>query len=177
MLLFGYKTMPLPNLPTVLVVEDDPVSRHLLQYTIERAGYTVVAAADGLQAWQRLQQGDIDLMVVDQQMPLCSGVELLNWIENRASEGQRLVSAAILCTAKGHEMDHARLHAEFGLLAVIGKPFSPRKLTQVINDHFVANTNARGDSAALGVPSKPAKPAAWTIGCRFAYPEPALSEC
>ena len=137
---------PSPNSPVVLIAEDDPVFRRLLQFTIQRAGYHVVVTADGDEAWQRLQKRDIDLLVTDQQMPNCTGIELLLRIANdranlTASSDQsncsrELVRAAILCTAKGLEIDRQRLKEQLKLLEVIGKPFSPKQLAQSITDFF-----------------------------------------
>lgn len=125
--------------PAVLIAEDDPVFRHLLQFTIERAGYTVEVTADGDAAWKRLQSGDIDLLVTDQQMPSCTGIELLLRIANGGEESNQsnpLIRAAILCTAKGLEIDRRRLKEQFGLLEVVGKPFSPKQLVRIIDEFF-----------------------------------------
>lgn len=74
----------------VLIAEDDRIFRHLLEFTIRRGGYDVVAVADGEQAWQRLLVGDIDLLVTDQQMPHGTGTELLG----RIAEHNRSIQAA-----------------------------------------------------------------------------------
>ncbi len=154
--------MSMTHPPCILVAEDDPVSRHLLQFTLHQAGYVVVTAADGEQAWERLQHGDIDLLLTDHQMPRCSGVELLERIEAARHGGRNLVDAAILCTAKGLELDRQKLQKEHGLLAVIGKPFSPRRLAQTIDDHFVSvglmevNTHCAVAGESWGVWNAPA---------------------
>ncbi|MBB3209719.1 CheY-like chemotaxis protein [Rhodopirellula rubra] len=138
--------MPYSNPPSILVAEDDPVFRRLMHFTIEQAGYRVFTAPDGEQAWQRLQEGDIDLLVTDHQMPRCSGIELLHRVRDAASEGQPLISTAVLCTAKGFELDCSQLQDEFGLLAVMGKPFSPKQLTRLIDGHFTPTMAANTDS-------------------------------
>ncbi|MFG0291299.1 MAG: response regulator [Rhodopirellula sp. JB044] len=125
-----------PNPPTILIAEDDPVFRRLMQFTLNQEGYRVLTASDGEQAWQRLQEGDVDLLVTDHQMPRCSGIELLHRIRTAATEGNSLVSTAVLCTAKEFELDGGQLQEEFGLLAVMGKPFSPKQLTRLIDGHF-----------------------------------------
>ncbi|EMI54579.1 response regulator [Rhodopirellula sallentina] len=143
-----------PNPPTILIAEDDPVFRRLMHFTLDQEGYRVLTAPDGEQAWQRLQEGDVDLLVTDHQMPQCSGIELLHRIRTAASEGNSLVSTAVLCTAKGFELDCGQLQEEFGLLAVMGKPFSPKQLTRMINGHF-APLLANHPEAPKPVAAKP----------------------
>jgi len=124
--------MPWTTPPVILVVEDDPVFRHLLRHTLRHADYDVVTAVDGIDAWECLQNQAIDLLVTDHQMPRCSGIELLERIHAARLQGNSPVDSAILCTGKRHEFDHASLRSRYGLLALLGKPFSPRKLVQTI---------------------------------------------
>ena len=148
---------------TVLVAEDDPVFRRLLQFTIERCGFRVVAVADGDLAWKRLQERDIDLLITDQQMPHCTGIELLLRIANQArddSDDSPIVPASILCTAKGLEMDRERVRAQFNLLAVLGKPFSPKQLSRVVEGYFAnrgPDVLLSGENALNEVASLPNK--------------------
>lgn len=130
-----------PQSTTVLIAEDDPVFRRLLQFTIERCGFTVVAVADGNLAWEVLQKRDIDLLITDQQMPHCTGIELLLRIANHTSDdldASPIVPACILCTAKGMEIDRERVREQFDLLAVMGKPFSPKQLSRLVENYFDA---------------------------------------
>ncbi|TWT98702.1 response regulator [Neorhodopirellula pilleata] len=170
---------PSPNSPVVLIAEDDPVFRRLLQFTIQRCGYNVVVTADGEEAWQRLQGRDIDLLVTDQQMPHCTGIELLLRIANdragiaaspdKSTSSRELVRAAILCTAKGLEIDRQRLKDQFGLLDVIGKPFSPKQLARAITDFFstqsmpVESPTAPANSKIVGASLTANPRAVWNV--------------
>jgi DNA-binding response OmpR family regulator len=61
----------------ILIAEDDPVSRRLLQATLERFGYEVVVAAEGAEAWAALQRDDApSLAILDWMMPELDGVEI-----------------------------------------------------------------------------------------------------
>jgi CheY-like chemotaxis protein len=51
------------RMKTILVAEDEPYIRRLIQVNLERAGYRVETAEDGQQAWERLQQGGISLLL------------------------------------------------------------------------------------------------------------------
>ena len=61
----------------ILIAEDDPVSRRLLEVTLEKFGYEVVVAADGAEAWTALQRDDAPpLAILDWMMPELDGVEI-----------------------------------------------------------------------------------------------------
>jgi sigma-B regulation protein RsbU (phosphoserine phosphatase) len=61
----------------ILIAEDDPVSRRLLEATLEKFGYEVVVAADGAEAWTALQRNDAPrLAILDWMMPELDGVEI-----------------------------------------------------------------------------------------------------
>lgn len=116
---------------TVLVVEDDVVFRRVLGYTIKKAGFVVESFGNGALAYDRLIQGNVDCLVTDLQMPVCDGVTLLKRLTE--TEGYSR-PPAILCTAKGLELDSQELIQRFQLSAVMHKPFSPRKLLMMIEE-------------------------------------------
>ena len=61
----------------ILIAEDDPVSRRLLEATLEKFGYEVVVAADGAEAWTALQRNEAPrLAILDWMMPELDGVEI-----------------------------------------------------------------------------------------------------
>ncbi|MEM9365729.1 MAG: response regulator [Planctomycetota bacterium] len=115
----------------ILIAEDDPVFRHLLDFTLKRAGFHVVVASDGNVAAEYLTANPIDFIVTDHQMPGCSGEELLRMLRAKGEQ-----PPTILCTAKGWELDHDRLMEEHQLIGILSKPFSPSKLVRMIQDHF-----------------------------------------
>ena len=53
----------------VLIVDDDAISRRLMETSMSAAGYDVTALPDGIQAWQRLQQERFPLVIADWMMP------------------------------------------------------------------------------------------------------------
>jgi CheY-like chemotaxis protein len=120
--------------PTVLVAEDDPVFRRVIAFSIERAGFGCETASNGVEAIRLIDRGGIDFLVTDHQMPHCSGLELIEQIRNRAEQRPLPI---VLCTAKGYELDSTELVRSYGLLAIIGKPFSPKQLIRVIASQFL----------------------------------------
>jgi DNA-binding response OmpR family regulator len=72
-----------PRENTVLVVEDDRISRDLLVRALTREGYAVVEAADGAEALAALDEQLVDLVLLDITMPRVSGIEVLHTIRQR----------------------------------------------------------------------------------------------
>lgn len=119
--------------PTVLIVEDEPVFRRIMSFTIANYGFRVETTSNGNEGFDRLVQGGIDFLVTDLQMPACTGLELIEKAD--ATEGMTR-PPTILCTAKGLELDTTKLMREKGLIAIMHKPFSPRKLGELIQQAF-----------------------------------------
>ena len=70
-------------IPTVLVVEDEPVIRELMSILLEDEGYTVRQAVDGLQALEVLEQHGVDLVLSDVKMPRLDGASLVHRLRSR----------------------------------------------------------------------------------------------
>ncbi len=69
---------------TVLVVDDQKRPRELLGAELEEAGFTVIAAADGEEGWERFCESETAIVVTDMSMPRCDGIELLRRIRSRS---------------------------------------------------------------------------------------------
>src|SRR5262245_16217361 len=108
----------------VLIAEDDPVSRRLLQSHLERWGHEVTAAADGGEAWRLFQAGDFPLVVSDWMMPEVDGPELVRRI--RACEGRHYVYVLLL-TARSQKEDVVQ-GMEAGADDFVTKPFDREEL-------------------------------------------------
>ncbi len=135
---------------TVLIAEDDPVFRRVMGFSIARSGLTVESVGDGEAAYQRLCQGGIHFLVTDHQMPLCSGLELL---DRMAANPEADCPPVILCTAKGLELDSRGLESRYNLVAIMHKPFSPRKLSELILKHVGNPDQAIVPTTALSPPA------------------------
>lgn len=64
----------------VLIAEDDPVSRRILEKLLTNKGYAAVVCDDGMQAWQLYQEGGFRLIISDWMMPEIDGLDLVRRI-------------------------------------------------------------------------------------------------
>src|SRR5262245_42103906 len=108
----------------VLVVEDDAISRRLLQSYLERWGYEVETAGHGGEAWILFQAGEYGIVVTDWMMPELDGVELIRRI--RADERPGYVFTSRL-TAKSQKEDLIQ-GMEAGADDFLSKPFDRDEL-------------------------------------------------
>ena len=70
-------------IPTVLVVEDEPIIRELMTILLEDEGYAVHQAVDGLQALEMLERPGTDLVLSDVKMPRLDGASLVHRLRSR----------------------------------------------------------------------------------------------
>ena len=109
----------------VLIADDEPVSRRMLQATMAKWGYELTVCEDGQRAWQAMQEPcPPSLAVLDWLMPEIDGVELCRRI--RASAQLRSVYV-ILLTSRGNKDDIVS-GLEAGADDYITKPFDPDEL-------------------------------------------------
>jgi sigma-B regulation protein RsbU (phosphoserine phosphatase) len=108
----------------ILIAEDDPVSRVLLQRHLEKWGHTVVSAENGDQAWELFRNGDFSMVVSDWMMPGIDGLELTRRIRSEPRPGYVYI---IMLTAKSQKEDIVQ-GMEAGADDFITKPFDRDEL-------------------------------------------------
>jgi diguanylate cyclase (GGDEF)-like protein len=108
-----------------LIAEDDPVSRRLLEVTLHKWGYEVIACPDGTTAWQILQCPDTpSLAILDWMMPGMDGLQVCREVRQQAAEPYIYV---LLLTAKSQKTDIIA-GLEAGADDYLTKPFDANEL-------------------------------------------------
>ena len=126
----------------ILLCDDEVHIVRAAEFKLARAGYEVRCAADGQAAWETIDREHPDLLITDLQMPRLGGLELIERLRQRPDTHGLPV---IVLTAKGFELKPQELAEKWGVLAVVGKPFSPRELLRLVESalpsrHAVAAT-------------------------------------
>jgi CheY-like chemotaxis protein len=117
--------VPIHGIVKILVAEDDPTSRRLLEVSLSRTGYDVVATADGEEAWLALQQPQPPrLAILDWMMPGRDGIEICRAIRQR--EGMGYIYVMLVTTKTRTEDIVAGLQA--GADDYLTKPYDPHEL-------------------------------------------------
>lgn len=113
----------------VLVVDDESISRRMIEHVLREDGYRVSIASDGREALALLKEHTHQLVVSDWRMPLLDGLELCRAI--RAAELRRYVYF-IMVTSRACPSDAISGFAT-GVDDFIAKPFHPRELLMRVN--------------------------------------------
>ncbi|TNF58280.1 MAG: hybrid sensor histidine kinase/response regulator, partial [Burkholderiales bacterium] len=114
--------------PLILVVDDSITVRRVTQRLLQREGYRVSLAADGLQALERLQQERPTVVLSDIEMPRMDGFDL---VRNIRADVRLADLPVIMITSRIAEKhrEHAR---ELGVNHYLGKPYSEEELLALI---------------------------------------------
>ncbi len=117
---------------TILVVDDEAHIVRVVGFKLRAAGFEVIEAFDGEEAWSHLRSGGIDLVLTDQQMPVLDGIGLAR----RIAADERLADVpVVMLTARGFRLDPAEF-AGSGIVEMLDKPFSPRVLLERVRAHL-----------------------------------------
>ncbi|WP_066716757.1 response regulator transcription factor [Sphingomonas pituitosa] len=116
-----YAGEPTLSLPTIVLVEDDPQLRTLTARALQENGYTVRPASSAPEMWLALEQGPVDLVLLDVMLPGTSGIDLCRAIRQKSSV------PIIFISAKGSETDRV-VGLELGADDYLPKPFGTREL-------------------------------------------------
>lgn len=108
----------------ILIVEDEPDIRKLVQYNLVQERFRVLEAEDGEQALKIVQRDKPHLVVLDLMLPGLSGIELCKILRDRTETASLPI---LMLTAKAGETDRV-LGLEMGADDYLTKPFSPREL-------------------------------------------------
>ncbi len=106
----------------VLLVEDEDALRRVMKDLLEREGFTVFEAADGVIALDEIDRAGPDIVVLDLNLPRLDGYGVLSHLRSRPATANLPV---IVLTAKGDEDSEVRVF-EYGASDYLTKPFRPR---------------------------------------------------
>lgn len=125
--------VPGHRLPTVLLVDDDMVSREVMATVLSLSGYTVYTAAEGAEAVGLLDAKtcEPEVILMDTQMPGLNGCDLIRELRAR--------SQAVIYAISGSHAPNAVLEGADGFLM---KPIGPEALQKVLREHAVHEAEA-----------------------------------
>jgi len=130
---------PAPALAAVMVVDDSLTVRRITGRLLEREGYQVLTAKDGIDALEQIKDVLPAVMLVDIEMPRMDGFDLTRQV--RADPRTRHIPIIVISSRTAEK--HRNQALQLGVNAFLGKPYPEAELLQLIGD-FVAG---RADAA------------------------------
>jgi two-component system, OmpR family, alkaline phosphatase synthesis response regulator PhoP len=115
---------------TILVCDDEPHILHVVSTKLRNAGFEVITAADGEEAFNLAAERTPALIITDYQMPMLSGLELCAKL--RGEPGTR-ETPVVMLTARGFSI-HDQDLKETNIRKVLPKPFSPREVLRTVQE-------------------------------------------
>ena len=124
-----------PRSPLVMVVDDSLTVRRVMQRLLQREGYRVVLAKDGLDAIDKLAGERPAVLLSDIEMPRMDGFDLVRNV--RADE--RLAALPVIMITSRIASKHRELAATLGVEHYLGKPFAEDELLALVARHAVSD--------------------------------------
>jgi PAS domain S-box-containing protein len=121
---------PPVDLPTILLVEDHPVNQKLATVLLQRLGFAVELAENGLLAVQAAERRAFQLVLMDMQMPVMDGLEATRCIRAAAGPNQHVPIIALTANAMQADKDACRAA---GMNEVLTKPLNRDHLAICLN--------------------------------------------
>ncbi|HZZ44626.1 MAG TPA: response regulator [Tepidisphaeraceae bacterium] len=115
---------------TILVADDESHILHVVSLKLSNAGFKVITARDGAEAFDLAVQEHPDLLITDYHMPHLSGIELCQKLKQTP---QTASIPAIMLTARGYDLEPGDTE-QSGIARMLSKPFSPRQLLSTVNE-------------------------------------------
>jgi two-component system, OmpR family, alkaline phosphatase synthesis response regulator PhoP len=121
----------------ILLVDDHPDVVRLLEVTLQREGYTLLKAYNGLQALEQVRAERPDLVILDVVMPELDGIRVLNRIKTDPELEKTVV---VMLTARDTPED-VTLGLDVGSDYYLCKPFRPADVTSLVR-RVLANADS-----------------------------------
>jgi DNA-binding response OmpR family regulator len=120
--------MPVLTGKRVLIADDDPSIRRIVQMVLSRQGLKVITAEDGEDAFQKIITEKPDAVLLDIRMPKMDGLELCSRL--KATEATADIPVGFLTAEK--ELESYKQAQELGGILYITKPFKPERLVDTV---------------------------------------------
>ena len=122
-----------PKNMTILVADDSPTVRKLISGKLEKSGHTVVCAIDGVDALEKLKEIEVDLILLDINMPRMDGYQVCKHI--RGNDATKDVPV-VMISGKDGFFDKVRGRMA-GTSGYITKPFGPETLMKTVETYVM----------------------------------------
>lgn len=120
---------------TILLVDDETMILRVMRTALEKAGYRVMTASDGVEALETIREHHPDILVTDIEMPRMNGQELCEEIRRSIPDREFPIFISTSLTA----VEHREWSRQIPKLVFLEKPISIRKLRTAIDEFLQQN--------------------------------------
>lgn len=124
----------------ICIVDDQATIREMLRFALVLQGFEVVPAVDGVDALEKIVRHDIDMIIVDWQMPKMDGLELVG----RLRKIDVFADIPIVMISCHDDIEARRMARKLGVLNWLKKPFCIAELQLIVNNGL-CNAEIRHD--------------------------------
>lgn len=117
----------------ILIVDDEPYILRVLRMKMERGGYEVCTALNGLDALKKIERETPSVIITDINMPHMNGRELCEIVR----ESQRHNRLLLIVITSDIDRANRDWTEQLENARFVEKPFSPRKILKIIDDFFL----------------------------------------
>jgi DNA-binding response OmpR family regulator len=121
----------------VLIIEDDPATSRLVDYSLRHQGYEVVTAANGLEGIRKAQTEAPDLVILDVMLPGINGYEICRRLRSNPATAKVSI---LMFSAKAQETDK-NTGEKAGADDYLTKPAAPAQIVETV-ERMLARKNA-----------------------------------
>jgi CheY-like chemotaxis protein len=122
----------------ILVVDDEPILRQVIELTLQKAGFDVVAAGNGKEGLDLYRKTSPDLVITDIMMPIMDGFETIRALK-QITPGVKIIAMS----GAGKAIDYLKMARGLGAAATITKPAERGELIATVQQVLQLDLQAK----------------------------------
>jgi YesN/AraC family two-component response regulator len=124
---------------SILIIDDEPQIRSMIRLILERAGYSVMEAADGVEGIRRFRENPVNLIITDLIMPNKDGIGMIIELKKEFPDAKIIaMSGGGLNRPEGYLRGAQKL----GAACTLSKPINRQELLRVVKDTLESKSEA-----------------------------------
>ncbi len=112
---------------SIIIAEDESITRELLSELLQSYGYKIVTVSTGIEVINLLQQDQFDLLIIDQKMPEMNGIDCIR-------ELRKNNHSIPIVLASGSPANDLELHGELRIQRILNKPYNFEEMLSIVRE-------------------------------------------
>lgn len=114
------------RMKTILIVDDDEMILKMAEFILQQDGYDVVKCLSGMSCLEYLKYGQVDLILLDVEMPIMSGIQTLEILRSN----EAFVNIPVMFLTASADVETVATASSLGAAEYVVKPFMPQELVE-----------------------------------------------